>query len=104
MVTHTFSLGVQLNAISKVGCMNLVWASKSASDITGFPNKKCRPLQIVSDAFGTCSSSLILCLRTFAVWGHDRRVGASLLLIFLGQIVLWTQSTFHIGAIALSQP
>jgi len=43
-----------------------------------------------ADAFGTCASSLILALRAFAVWGQDRRVGVGLLMLWIGQIGVWT--------------
>jgi hypothetical protein len=46
----------------------------------------------VTDCLGTVSSSAILVLRTHAVWGHDRRVGITLLLGTLGQFGLWLTS------------
>lgn len=71
MLAHTISMSVNLNAISEVNCIGLVISSK------------------VSDALGTCASSLLLSLRTFAIWGHDLRVGIPLFAMWLGQIVLW---------------
>jgi hypothetical protein len=48
----------------------------------------------VSDAIGTCGSSLILILRTRAVWQSDMKVSVGLGILFLGQISLWLQSYY----------
>jgi hypothetical protein len=47
---------------------------------------------LVSDAIGTCGSSLILVLRTRAVWQRDTKISVVLGILFLGQISLWMQS------------
>jgi len=74
MLLHVFSLAVNLNAISKIPCQDVIWISK------------------VSDAVGTCGSSLILVLRTRAVWQHNVKVSLGLGGLFLGQVALWVPS------------
>lgn len=47
---------------------------------------------LVTDFLGTCTSTIILALRTIAVWHQDKRIAAPLGVLCLGQIVLWTQT------------
>lgn len=74
MLLHIFALAVNLNAISQIPCQEVTWISK------------------VSDAIGTCGSSLILILRTRAVWHRSNKVTIPLALLFCGQIALWCQT------------
>jgi len=74
MLLHIFAMGVNLNAISEIPCQEVTWISK------------------VSDAIGTCGSSLILVLRTRAVWQRDTKISVVLGILFLGQISLWMQT------------
>ncbi|KAJ2926023.1 hypothetical protein H1R20_g11076, partial [Candolleomyces eurysporus] len=74
MLLHIFSMAVNLNAISEIPCQGVTWISK------------------ISDAIGTCGSSLILVLRTTAVWHRDIKVSAPLGVMFLGQVAVWVQT------------
>lgn len=47
---------------------------------------------LVAETIGTCGSSLILVLRTRAVWQRDTKVSLGLGILFLGQIALWALS------------
>jgi hypothetical protein len=51
-----------------------------------------QPSSTVSDALGTCVSSIILCLRTHAVWGQEKKIGIPLAALSLGQIAMWAQT------------
>ncbi|GLB34529.1 hypothetical protein LshimejAT787_0200940 [Lyophyllum shimeji] len=46
----------------------------------------------VADAIRTCGSSLILVLRTRAVWNREKKVTVLLGVLLLGQVALWVQS------------
>ncbi len=46
----------------------------------------------VTDFLGTCTSTIILALRTAAVWNQDKRITIPLGLLCLGQIIIWTQT------------
>lgn len=74
MILHIFALAVNLNAIQEIPCQEVTWISK------------------VSDAIGTCFSSLILVLRTRAVWHRDLKVTVGLGTLFCGQIAVWCQT------------
>jgi hypothetical protein len=74
MILHPFSIAINLNAFQELNCGLAVWFSK------------------VGDALGTCTASMILCLRTHAVWGQDKRVGIPLAALSLGQMAVWSQT------------
>ncbi|KAJ3568295.1 hypothetical protein NP233_g5805 [Leucocoprinus birnbaumii] len=74
MILHIFAMAVNLNAIQEIPCQEVTWISK------------------VTDAIGTCCSSLILVLRTRAVWHRDIKVTIGLGALFLGQIAVWCQT------------
>ncbi|KAF8646947.1 hypothetical protein AX16_007039 [Volvariella volvacea WC 439] len=74
MIMHIYAFAVNLNAISQIPCQEVTWISK------------------VTDAIGTCGSSLILVLRTRAVWQRDLKVTVVLGALFLGQIAVWLQT------------
>ncbi|KAF9462713.1 hypothetical protein BDZ94DRAFT_1165280 [Collybia nuda] len=74
MLLHIFAIAVNLNAISEIPCQEVTWISK------------------VSDAIETCGSSLILVLRTRAVWHRDLKVTVLLGILFLAQVALWIQT------------
>lgn len=96
MVMHIFAIAVNLNAIAEIPCMSVTWISKSA--LNTLVLTRAIPLidDTVSDAIGTCGASLILALRTIAVWHQDKKVAGGLGLLFLGQIALWVQSALSI--------
>ncbi|KAF9527459.1 hypothetical protein CPB83DRAFT_793263 [Crepidotus variabilis] len=74
MILHIFAIAINRNALSEVDCMALTFMSKFC------------------DALGTCCSSLILVLRTIAVWHRNKKISAVMYLLFIGQIVMWSQS------------
>ncbi|KAF8156883.1 hypothetical protein B0H34DRAFT_783168 [Crassisporium funariophilum] len=74
MLLHIFAITINRNALSEVPCTELTFMSK------------------FSDAMGTCSSSLILVLRTRAVWHRDMKITVILGLLFMGQIAMWSQT------------
>ncbi|KAF8884823.1 hypothetical protein BD779DRAFT_1442846 [Infundibulicybe gibba] len=74
MLLHIFAMAVNLNAIKEIPCQRVTWISK------------------VSDAIGTCLSSFILILRTHAVWDRKLKVAIPLGALFLGQVLIWTQT------------
>ncbi|KAF9014209.1 hypothetical protein BDQ17DRAFT_447875 [Cyathus striatus] len=74
MLLHIFAMAVNLNAISEIPCQEVTWISK------------------IADAIGTCCSSLILVLRTRAVWHRNIKISVGLGLLFLGQIAMWVQT------------
>ncbi|KAF6757765.1 hypothetical protein DFP72DRAFT_1168090 [Ephemerocybe angulata] len=74
MLLHIFAMAVNLNAISEIPCQQVTWISK------------------VSDAIGTCCTSLILILRTRAVWHQDIKITIALFAGFAGQIAVWCQT------------
>ncbi|KAF9554796.1 hypothetical protein CPC08DRAFT_162416 [Agrocybe pediades] len=74
MLMHIFAIAINRNALSQVPCTELTFMSKFC------------------DAFGTCASSLILALRTRAVWHRDIKVTVVLAAFFAGQIALWAQT------------
>ncbi|KAH6902449.1 hypothetical protein BKA70DRAFT_1567892 [Coprinopsis sp. MPI-PUGE-AT-0042] len=74
MLLHIFSMAVNLNALSEIPCQEVTWISK------------------VTDAIGTCGASLILVLRTRAVWHRSWKATGPLLVLFAGQIVVWCQT------------
>ncbi|KXN91439.1 hypothetical protein AN958_00701 [Leucoagaricus sp. SymC.cos] len=74
MILHIFAMAVNLNAIDEIPCQGVTWISK------------------VTDAIGTCCSSLILVLRTRAVWHRDFKITVGLGLLFCGQIAIWCQT------------
>ncbi|KAG6865412.1 hypothetical protein C0991_002906, partial [Blastosporella zonata] len=74
MLLHIFALAVNLNAISEIPCQQVTWISK------------------IADAIGTCLSSLILILRTRAVWHRNLKITILLGVLFCGQIALWCQT------------
>ncbi|KAJ3503300.1 hypothetical protein NLJ89_g8494 [Agrocybe chaxingu] len=74
MLSHIFAITINRNALSEVPCKELTFMSKFC------------------DAVGTCASSLILVLRTRAVWHRDRKVTLLMGLLFLGQIAVWSQT------------
>ncbi|KJA26745.1 hypothetical protein HYPSUDRAFT_1029023 [Hypholoma sublateritium FD-334 SS-4] len=74
MLMHIFAITINRNALHEVPCTELTFMSKFC------------------DALGTCLSSLILVLRTRAVWHRDKKVTAILGVLFIGQIVIWSQT------------
>ncbi|KDR76425.1 hypothetical protein GALMADRAFT_155974 [Galerina marginata CBS 339.88] len=74
MLMHIFAVTINRNALSEVPCTQLTFMSKFC------------------DAVGTCMSSLILVLRTRAVWHRDKRVTVLLALMFVGQAAMWGQT------------
>ncbi|KAG9047061.1 hypothetical protein FS837_003147 [Tulasnella sp. UAMH 9824] len=74
MILHIFAYAVNLNAMSRIPCIQVVWISK------------------VTDAIGTPLASGILLLRTVAVWHQKKRVWIPLVCMLLVQIVLWLQT------------
>ena len=59
---------------------------------------------LVTDAIGTCGSSLILILRTRAVWQRDTKISVVLGVLFLGQISLWIQSQALLRSMDIMSP
>lgn len=92
MILHIFSMAVNLNAIQEIPCQQVTWISKgwgfSCCDCIQSADR-CLP---VADAVGTCCSSLILVLRTRAVWHQDLKITVGLGALFCGQIAVWCQS------------
>ncbi|KAG8857664.1 hypothetical protein FRB96_005682 [Tulasnella sp. 330] len=74
MLIHLYAYCVNLNAISYIDCDTVVWMSK----ITGM--------------IGTCISSMILALRTTAVWHQKLYISIPLALGSAIQIILWGQT------------
>ncbi|KAG8981257.1 hypothetical protein FRC05_004159 [Tulasnella sp. 425] len=71
MLIHIFAYCVNLNAITEIDCDTVVWLSK------------------ITDFLGTCTSSIILALRTIAVWHRIKRVWIPLATLCVVQVVLW---------------
>lgn len=71
MLIHIFAYCVNLNAIQQINCDTVVWLSK------------------ITDMLGTCTSSIILALRTIAVWHRIKRVWVPLAGLCVVQVVLW---------------
>jgi hypothetical protein len=94
MLLHIFAMAVNLNAISEIPCQEVTWISKSALGYN-LLLRKLKKQNLVADAFGTCGSSLILVLRTRAVWHRDLKITALLGALFLAQIALWIQSEIY---------
>ncbi|KAG8926127.1 hypothetical protein FRC03_008486 [Tulasnella sp. 419] len=74
LILHIFAFAFNLNAISKIPCQEVVWISK------------------VTDAVGTCCSSIILLLRTVAVWHGKKYILFPLIAMSVAQIILWCQT------------
>ncbi|KAF5318849.1 hypothetical protein D9619_010967 [Psilocybe cf. subviscida] len=74
MLLHVLAVSINRNALHAVPCTELTFMSKFC------------------DALGTCMSSLILVLRTRAVWHRNMYVTGILGLLLIGQIVLWGQT------------
>jgi len=53
----------------------------------------------VTDMLGTVTSSAILALRSHAVWGNDRRIGAFLLTMLLIQTGLWCATFYYTNSV-----
>lgn len=92
MLMHIFAITINRNALHEVPCTELTFMSKcgymSVASVRAVLIFTCA----VCDALGTCMSSLILVLRTRAVWHRDKKVTAILGILFIGQIVTWSQS------------
>jgi hypothetical protein len=73
--------------------MPVIWIGKGPHYVSSLLAALLTVRCIVADAIGTCGSSLILALRTRAVWGKNWKITAALGALFAGQIVLWCQST-----------
>jgi len=71
LLLETWTLAIHSNAVTEVNCGLLCWIDK------------------VAEAGSICLSSLILGLRTYAVWGKNKRVGAGLVAFSIGQIAMW---------------
>ncbi|KAG9017530.1 hypothetical protein FRB90_000955 [Tulasnella sp. 427] len=71
MLIHIFAYCVNLNAIQEIDCDVVVWLSK------------------VTDFLGTCTSSIILALRTIAVWHRIKRVWIPVAFMCVIQVGLW---------------
>lgn len=74
MILHIFAITINRNALHEVRCTELTFMSKFC------------------DALGTVASSLILVLRTRAVWHRDLKVTILLGVLLLGQIAAWSQT------------
>ncbi|KAG5634889.1 hypothetical protein H0H81_000406 [Sphagnurus paluster] len=85
-------MAVNLNAISEIPCQEVTWISKGTHALPNRQFALCLWDCVVADAVGTCCSSLILILRTRAVWHRDLKVTLLLGILFLGQIALWIQT------------
>jgi len=75
----------------------LLGAWASAIQNIAFNRINCQAVFLVVktiDAVGTCTSSVILSLRAYAVWGRDRRIGSTLLVLWIGQVALWTYMSY----------
>ncbi|KAF8191228.1 hypothetical protein BJ912DRAFT_964587 [Pholiota molesta] len=74
MLLHIFAMMINRNPLQKVPCNQLIFMAK------------------FGDALGTFMASLILILRTRAVWHQANWITALLGLLFVGQIVTWAQT------------
>jgi len=97
MLLHIFAITINRNALHEVPCTQLTFMSKCTTLIRNLTLCVIINLPLVCDALGTVSSSLILVLRTQAVWHRDIRVTILTGVLLLGQIAAWSQS-------ALSSP
>jgi hypothetical protein len=86
-------MAVTQNAIYEIPCMPVIWIGKGPHEMALLLAALLTVRYTVADAIGTCGSSLILALRTRAVWGKNWKITAALSALFAGQIVLWCQST-----------
>jgi len=93
MLLHIFAITINRNALSEVPCTQLTFMSKCTLASKFDFAYKVLILFLVCDALGTCASSLILVLRTRAVWHRDLKVTIVMGVLFLGQIATWSQST-----------
>ena len=96
MLLHIFAVTINRNALHEVPCTELTFMSKCEwiPVAIAYIGVSLTLTWAVCDALGTCMSSLILVLRTRAVWHRDKRVTAILGILFIGQIVTWSQSLF----------
>ena len=96
MLLHIFAVTINRNALHEVPCTELTFMSKCEwiPVAVAYIGVSLTLTCAVCDALGTCMSSLILVLRTRAVWHRDRKVTAILGILFIGQIVTWSQSLF----------
>jgi len=74
MLIHIYAYCVNLNAISEINCDTVVWMSK------------------ITDMIGTCTSTMILALRTTAVWHQKKYITFPLLGLCAVQLILWGQT------------
>ena len=88
MILYIFAYALKFNTTTKMPCQPMTFVLKSAfADSKSLLVTNHVP---VSDAIGTCGSSLLLVVpRTRAVWQHDMKVTVGLGILSVGQIVLW---------------
>jgi len=92
MLLHIFAITINRNALSEVPCTELTFMSKCMSLYRNLTLRAIIDRLLVCDALGTCASSLILVLRTRAVWHRDLKVTILMGILLLGQIAAWAQS------------
>lgn len=91
MLMSLYTYAVKFNAIYEIQCQSMTYILKGTLPAFKSPPRSTKNVT-VSDAIGVCGSSLILALRTCAVWHDDRRVTVGLGVMALVQIVLWGKS------------
>ena len=97
MLLHIFAITINRNALSEVPCTELTFMSKCKpiNSMCHIVNSYVNTRHLVCDAVGTCASSLILGLRTRAVWHRDTKVSIIMGVFFVGQMVMWAQSEYY---------
>jgi hypothetical protein len=90
MVLHIAFFALNLNTLYEIPCQGVIWVSKGAC--THSRLRTLTRVHAVTDMTGTVSASAILALRSHAVWGRHRVVGAILLAGLLAQLALWLTS------------
>jgi hypothetical protein len=102
MVLHIAFFALNLNTLYEIPCQGVIWVSKGAC--THSCLRTLTRVHAVTDMTGTVSASAILALRSHAVWGRHRVVGAVLLAGLLAQLALWLTSKRPPAAPAPSSP
>jgi len=92
MLLHIFAITINRNALHEVPCTQLTFMSKCTTLIRNSTLCVIINLPLVCDALGTVASSLILVLRTRAVWRQDIKITILMGVLLLGQIAVWSQS------------
>jgi hypothetical protein len=92
MLLHIIPQAINLNALHEIPCQQVVYVTKGVCWLACVRAPCTDYLFAVGDILGTLSVTVILGLRTIAVWHQSKIIIGVLGALFSGQIALWAMS------------